>query len=353
MTGQKAKIKLGNTVISDNGDFFVIAEIGHNHQGDLDIAMKMIDVAAECGVQAVKFQKRNNKTLYVSDMYKKPYDNENSFGKTYGEHREALEFDKKEYHKLKKHAEEKGLLFIATAFDFESADLLDEIGVSAYKVASGDITNYPLLEYIAKKRKPVFLSTGACMMDEVRNAYNIVKRQVNQLCIMQCTAGYPVEDYNEVNLKTIETYKHEFPDAIIGYSGHENGIVIPVVAYVLGATVIEKHFTLNRAMKGTDHKFSLEPQGLTKMVRDLKRVKLAMGTGKKIFYPSERDARRKMGKSIVLSRPVKAGVVLKKEMLSFKCPGDGIPPSELDHVLNKTIIADLPSDTILLWQHLK
>lgn len=333
--------------------YFIIAELGHNHQGDMEIAKKMIDSAADCGVQAVKLQKRSNKTLYVQEMYNKPYEFEDSFGKTYGEHREALEFNKNQYVELKAYAESKGLVFFASPFDLESVDFLEQIDVPIYKIASGDITNIPLLEYVAKKNKPVIISTGASTMEDVRNAYNIFHNKVPQICIMQCTSDYPVVNYNEINLKVIETYEKEFPDAIIGYSGHENGIVLPIVAYVLGARVIEKHFTLNRAMKGTDHKFSLEPIGMKKLVRDLERTCEALGTGKKMFYPSERDARRKMGKSIVLNKDIKSGTILEKTLIDFKSPGDGIPPNELDHVLNKVVIMDLSKDTILLWQHIK
>jgi N-acetylneuraminate synthase/sialic acid synthase len=319
----------------------------------MQIAKQMIDAAADCGVQAVKLQKRFNKSLYVKDMFNKPYENENSFGKTYGEHREALEFNKEQYKELMKYAESKNLVFLATAFDFESVDFLEDVGIPGYKIASGDITNYPLLVYISSKKKPCILSTGASTMEEVKSAYKMISRNTSQVCIMQCTAGYPVEDYNEINLNVIKTYMKEFPEAVIGYSGHESGIVLPVVAYVLGALVIEKHFTLSRSMKGTDHRFSLEPTGLRKLVRDLGRTRMALGNGEKKFYPSERDARRKMGKSIVLKLPVKAGTVLTREMVTFKSPGDGILPSELDHVLGKTIIKDLHEDTIIVWQHIK
>jgi len=348
-----SEIHVGKTVIADDSPCFVIAEIGHNHQGDMAVAKRMIRSAADCGAQAVKLQKRFNRELYVRAMYEKPYEHENSFGKTYGEHRDALEFDEAQYTELKVYAESLGLVFFSTAFDFSSVDFLEKVGVPAYKVASGDITNYPLLERIAKTKKPVFMSTGASTLEEVRSAYRIVRKHTDQICIMQCTAGYPIEDYREINLNVIPTYRREFPDAVIGYSGHENGIVMPIVAHVLGAQVIEKHFTLNRAMKGTDHRFSLEPAGLTKMLRDLRRVKDALGTGEKCFFPSERDARRKMGKSIVLKGSLSRDTVIEQGHIVFKSPGDGIPPSELDHVLGKKLLEDLAEDTILLWQHLK
>jgi len=349
----RPSMQIGTTVISDDSPCYLIAEIGHNHSGDIEIAKQLIDKAAESGAQAVKTQKRANPSLYTQAMLERPYENRNSFGRTYGEHREALEFGRDEYLVLKKHAESKGIAFFATAFDFESVDFLEEIDLPAYKIASGDITNHPLIARIAQTGKPVLMSTGASTMGEVQAAYRVAREFNDQICVLQCTAGYPVEDYSELDLRVIETYRNEFPDATIGYSGHENGIAMPVVAYVLGARIIEKHFTLNRAMKGTDHAFSLEPAGLTRVARDLERTRLALGDGQKHFHVSEREARRKMGKSLTLSQDLPAGTQLAAEHLVFKSPGDGIPPSELDHVVGRTLTRDLTIDTLLVWEYLK
>lgn len=347
------EIRLGDFTISQDSPCFVIAEIGHNHQGSLETALQLVDKAAECGAHAVKTQRRTNASLYTRAMLDRPYDNPNSFGPTYGEHREALEFGETEYRTLISHAEERGIVFFATAFDLESVDFLEDVGVPAYKLASGDITNHPLIEKVAKTGKPVFMSTGAATLGEVQAAYRVASAHNDQIAILQCTAGYPVSDYSELDLNVIKTYLREFPDAIVGYSGHENGIVIPVVAYVLGARVVEKHFTLDRAMKGTDHSFSLEPAGLHRVTRDLERTRLALGDGEKHFHVSEREARRKMGKSLVLKRDLPAGTPLTADVVLTKSPGDGIPPSELDHVLGRVLTRDLPEDTILVWEHLK
>jgi sialic acid synthase len=215
------------------------------------------------------------------------------------------------------------------------------------------VTNTPLIEYIAQKGKPIVMSTGASTMEEVRRAYKAARRHNDQICLLQCTAGYPVTNYEEIDLNVIGTYRNEFPESIVGYSGHESGILLPVVAYVLGARVVEKHFTLNRAMKGTDHSFSLEPAGLLKVARDLERAHQALGSPEKHFYPSERDPRRKMGKSIVLRQPVQVGDIITEGLVAFKSPGDGICPAEFDHVLGRSVVRDLPEDTILLWEHLK
>lgn len=350
--GKKPVIKIGKHVISDYSPCFVIAELGHNHQGNIETAKKLIDAAAASGVSAVKLQKRFNKDLYTAEMYEMPYEHENSFGKTYGEHREFLEFGKKEYKLLKERAEKLGVIFLATAFDFKSADFLEEIGVPLYKIASACITDTPLIEHIAKKDKPIFLSTGASKIKDVDRAYKLIRNYGVPLCILQCTALYPLFDYMEMNLNVIRTYKKRYPDAIIGLSSHESGIVMPAVAYALGARAVEKHFTLNRAMKGTDHHFSLEPQGMRKMVRDLNRLHEALGNGKKRYYPSELEPKKKMGKSIVIKNRIKKGTIITPEHIAFKSPGIGIPPYMIEKILGKSALKDLEADTILDWNHL-
>ncbi len=345
------KITFGRSIISEDGPCYVIAEIGHNHQGNLDIALNMIKVAAGYGVQAVKFQKRDNKTLYTKAFYNKPYDNENSYGNTYGEHREYLEFGRNEYVELKKCAEENGVEFMATAFDIKSVDFLEELGITSYKIASGDVTTTPLLKYIAKLGKPMFVSTGAATLEEVQLAYETILNYNDKLCLMHCTAGYPT-DYPLLNLKVIETFKREFPEAIIGYSGHDNGILAPIIAYMLGARVVEKHFTLNHSWKGTDHKFSLEPEGLRKLVRDLRRVDISMGKGEKVLMDFEKDARLKMGKGIYSSKPLKAGTTITWEDICFKSPANGTPPYLVDKIIGRKLKIDLEEEAVISLEHL-
>ena len=327
-------ITFGRSAISRTGSCYVIAEIGHNHQGNLDTALKMIEVAAGCGANAVKFQKRNNRALFTRSFYNRPYENENSYGRTYGEHREHLEFSRDEYLELKRCADEKGVEFIATAFDFESVDFLEDIDVSSYKVASGDLTNTPLLERIAHLGKPMFISTGAASMEETRIAYETVRALNDKVCLLHCIAAYPA-DYEYLNLRVISRFLEEFPDAVIGYSGHDNGILAAVIAYMLGATVIEKHFTLNRAWKGTDHKFSLEPEGLRKQVRDLRRVQIALGDGVKRAYDFELEARKKMGKGIYAARDLPAGTELTLRDICFKTPANDTPVYLIASMLGK------------------
>jgi sialic acid synthase len=338
--------------IGDASDCYVVAEIGHNHQGSLDQAKEMFEAARWCGAHAVKLQKRDNRSLYTRDYFNRPYDNESSFGPTYGEHREALEFGREEYAELQAFARSQGLAFFATAFDFASADFLAELDVPAFKMASGDLTNTPLLRYVSELGKPVILSTGGGTLDDVRRAYETVAEANDQVAILQCTAGYPAA-WDELDLRVVTTYRELFPDTPIGFSSHDNGIAMAVAAYVLGARIVEKHFTLNRALKGTDHAFSLEPQGLRKLVRDLQRTRLALGDGTKNMYPSEAAPILKMSKKLVAARDLPAGHVLRREDVALKSPGDGLPPYELDRVVGRTLRHPLAGEMALTFELLE
>ena len=337
---------IGDRLISDDSDAYVIAEIGHNHQGSLKTAKELFQAAAECGVAAGKLQKRDNRSLYTREMFDKPYDNENSFGATYGEHREALEFGKSEYEELQAASTRLGIGFFSTAFDIRSADFLAALNTPAYKIASGDLKNIPLLRHVAKIGKPMIVSTGGGTMDDVQRAYDTVMPINPRLCLMQCTCGYPAE-FAELDLRVIATYREKFPEVVIGYSGHDNGIAMPVAAYMLGARIIEKHFTLNRAMKGTDHRFSLEPVGMKKMIRDLQRVRIALGDGRKKVYASEASPVLKMGKKLVAARDLPTGHVLTAADIAIKSPGDGLPPYYLDQVVGQVLTRDVRVDQSL------
>lgn len=339
-------LTLGRHVVSDSTDCYVIAEIGHNHQGDLRKAEDLFHQAKMAGVQAVKLQKRDNRSLFTKAFFDKPYENENSFGKTYGEHREFLEFGKAEYKHLAHIAKDLQLDFFATAFDIPSADFLAELDLPIYKLASGDLRNAPLLKHVAKIGKPMILSTGGAGLDEVRRAADLVGSINPNFCLLQCTATYPTEA-EDMNLQVIQTLRREFPGTVIGLSDHYNGIAMAVAAYVLGARVFEKHFTLNHTWKGTDHALSLEPIGMHKMVRDLQRARLAMGDGVKRVLPQEESAVLKMGKSLFAARELPAGHVLQAEDVAVRSPGNGIPPYQLESVLGKTLPEPLREDDLL------
>ncbi len=345
-------LTIGGFEISDASECYVIAEIGHNHGGSIETCKELFDEAKGCGAHAVKLQKRDNHSLYTREFFNKPYENENSYGATYGEHREALEFGKADYKELKDYAEEIGITFFATAFDHHSADLLAEVEMPAYKVASADLVNTPLLRHVAGFGKPMILSTGGSTLDDVRRAHEIVAEINPELAVLQCTAGYPAA-WDELDLRVIETYRDLFPETVIGLSSHDNGIAMPVVSYLLGGRIVEKHFTLNRALKGTDHRFSLEPQGLRKMVRDLTRTKKALGDGTKTMYPSEVEPVQKMAKKLVAKTALPAGHVLRAEDLAMKSPGDGLPPYELDRLIGRTLRHPVDEDQALTFEMLE
>jgi N-acetylneuraminate synthase/sialic acid synthase len=333
--------------IADDTDTYVIAEIGNNHQGDLEKCKEMFEVAKQhCGVHAVKLQKRDNKTLFTRAMYNQAYNSENAFADTYGAHREKLEFGRDEYVELITYAKEVGITFFATAFDRPSADFLVELDMPAFKIASGDLTNTPLLKHIAAFGKPMFVSTGGGTMEDVRRAYETIMPINRQLCLMQCTAGYPPE-WEQLDLAVITTFRHAFPDAVIGFSSHDNGISMGPPAHVLGSRVIEKHFTLNRALKGTDHAFSLEPTGLRKLGRDLQRTRLSLGNGEKRRYESEMTPIKKMSKKLVAARDLPAGHILRPEDIAIKSPGDGLKPYMFDAMVGRRLIRDLKLDDTL------
>lgn len=342
----------GAETISDESPAFVIAEIGHNHQGNLDTALQLIRAAADSGASAVKFQKRHNKTLFTPDAFNRPYNSENSFGSTYGEHRENLEFNRDHYLACIDEARNRGVLFFATAFDFKSADFLSSLDIPIFKIASGDLQNLPLISYIASQEKPIIFSTGGGDMRMIEDAVGTIRKFHNNFAILQCTASYPA-DFSMLNLRVIETLKKKYPENVIGFSGHDNGIAMSVVAYTLGARIIEKHFTLNRAMKGTDHAFSLEPIGLKKLVRDLSRTKQALGNGVKEIYRCEHDPIRKMGKMIVAARNLPVGHTLTDADLEFRSPADGLPPSKTEQVLGRTLLVQLLQFQPILLEHLK
>ena len=345
------QLVIDGKIIADDSDCYVIAEIGHNHQGSLEKAKELFLRAKECGVNAVKLQKRDNRSLFTRAIFDMPYNTENGFGPTYGAHREALEFGLNEYQELKRYAAELGLTMFATAFDFASADFLAKLDMPAYKIASGDLNNTPLLKHVAGIGKPIFLSTGGGTIESVKYAHDTIMAINSKLCILQCTVAYPVEP-EDMNLRVITTYRELFSKLVIGLSDHQNGIAMGLVGYMLGARVIEKHFTLNRAWKGTDHAFSLEPIGMRKLVRDLRRAHIALGNGIKRPLPCEEKPLFKMGKKLVAARHLPAGHILGEDDIAIKSPNDGLPPYELQGLLGRVTLRPLQEDENVSFEDL-
>jgi sialic acid synthase len=285
--------------IADDSPCYVIAEIGNNHGGSLHTAKQMIHSAAKCGVAAVKFQARTNQTLYSQALLNQPYDHEHSYGKTYGEHREALEFGEHALALCQYSAGAAGVTCFATAFDEASADRLARLQMPAIKIHSGGLTDHALLRHVASLRIPIVLSTGGGTESDIDKAVQTITASHQKLAVLHCTAAYPVLDFKELNLRCILTLRSRYPELVIGWSGHDSGIAMALVAYAFGARIVEKHFTLNRASKGTDHGFSLEPSGMRKLCRDLARAKESLGDGVKAIYQTEFGPISKMRRSYV------------------------------------------------------
>src|SRR5919201_1521343 len=347
------RLTIDGVEIHDDSDCYVIAEIGHNHQGSVEQAKAMVTVAKDCGADAVKLQKRSNRTLYTREFFEQPYDNEFSFGPTYGEHREALELGRDEYVEAQRYAREIGITFFATPFDFESADFLAELDVPAYKMASTDLVNTPLLRHVAGFGKPMLISTGGATPEDIDRALEAVRPINDQLCVLQCTASYPCET-EDLNLRVITTLRERYPEFVIGLSDHQNGISMALVAFMLGARVIEKHFTLNHAWKGTDHAFSLMPEGLRKLVRDLRRGHPVLGDGGKRPLPAEAKPLEKMRKKLVAARDLELGHVLTAADVAIKSPADGgLPPYELDRIVGMRLRRSLGFEENILLADLE
>ena len=333
------EITFNNSIINDNSSCYVIAEIGNNHQGDVNNAKKLIEEAKNSGASAVKFQRRDNKELFTTEMFESPYVGPQSFASTYGEHRDKLELSDNDFEEIFKYSKKVDIDFFVTPFDMKSADFLNELGLDSYKIASGDLTNFPLIEKVANFQKPMIISTGASDFWEVEKTLNFAKNINPNIILLQCTSIYPAKPIT-INLNVINTFRKEFPETVIGYSGHDSGISIPIAAYSLGARVIEKHFTLDRSQKGTDHQFSLTAILLKSLIDELENVRLSFGDGKKKLLSEEKLARFKMGKKIIASKKLPKGTVIKIDDLLFKSPGDGVPPSEIDKVIGKTTTKD-------------
>ncbi len=338
------KIILNGFEVSNSSPCYVIAEIGHNHQGNLENCKKLFLEAKLSGANAVKLQKRNNKKLFTKSFYNSTYINPNSYGETYGLHREFLEFNKDQYLALKKYAKEICITFFATPFDFDSVDFLEEINLPLYKISSADVTNLPLIDYVASKKKPTIFSTGGCTEKDIERVYNYFKKNNSEFALLHCVSSYPTPP-ELVNLKLIPYYKKKF-NCVVGFSSHDNGIALSLASYVMGARIIEKHFTLDRSLKGTDHAMSLAPSGLKKLIKDLRKTEKALGNEVKKFQDAEKEPIKKMAKKIVSSKAIKKGTIIQLEHLEFKSPGDGLAPYLAYELIGKKLNKDVEYEHI-------
>ena len=328
---------------------FIIAEIGVNHNGNVDLAKKMIKSASDCGVNAVKFQTFVSEDLVCENAKTAEYQERNTNENSQLEMLKTLELSFDDFFELKKYAEECGVMFLSSPFDFKSVDLLEKLDVLIYKLGSGELTNFELINYVLKTDKPLIISTGMATLEEIKDTYDFIENK-DKLVILHCITGYPTT-FEEANLNFIKTLQNEF-DVPIGFSDHSPGIELPIAAVAIGACVVEKHFTLDKSLPGPDHKASLNPDEFKAMVSAIRNVEVAMGDGVRKFSKNEEEIKNVARKSIILNDDIHAGDVIKKGMLSIKRPGTGIPPKEINNIVGKTSIKDLKAGTLLKWEDL-
>lgn len=341
----KKTFNIGHLPVGDGQPCFIIAEAGVNHNGDPKIAEQLLGIGAQSGVDCVKFQKRTVKSILTRDKYDEPYTKPTSLGPTYGAHREKLELDEAVWEHLWRVAKKIDVLISGSVWDPASADFLDGLGVPFFKIPSADLTNLSLLEHVAKKGRPMIVSTGMATIEEIDEAVNVVSHYNDELILLHCIAAYPCEDH-EVNLRIIETLRKRY-SLPVGYSSHDKGVSIPSIAVTLGACVIEKHFTLDRTMIGPDHAASLEPQGLERMVKYIRHAESALGDGIKDVLEREREPRTRLAKSIVTKQKIVAGTVVTADMFTVKCPGNGLKPNLVSHLVGRCAAFDLAEDVLV------
>jgi len=346
-------IQTSDINIGKNTPAFIIAEAGVNHNGSIEKAKKLIDAAVEAGVDAVKFQTFNTDKLVTKNAPKANYQNETT-DKDESQYNmlKKLELSKKDHDILLEYCSEKNIKFMSTPFSFDTVDLLEEIGIDIYKIGSSDTNNLPLLKYIATQNKPIILSTGMSNLTEVSEAVDTIKKTGNNnLVLLHCVSNYPA-DYENVNLKVMNTMKKAF-NLIVGYSDHTLGIEVPIAAVAMGAKVIEKHFTLDKNMEGPDHKASLNPEELEQMVNSIRNIEKSLGASTKKPTINEIDNKNKVRKSLVINKKMNKNEIIKKENIEIKRPGTGIEPKFLDIINGMKLIRDVKEDQILVWEDFK
>ncbi|XP_071793560.1 N-acetylneuraminate-9-phosphate synthase-like [Asterias amurensis] len=326
---------------------FVIAEIGQNHQGDIKIAKQMIKIVKEAGADCAKFQKSELQYKFNKAALARPYKSKNSFGKTYGEHKRFLEFSHDQYQELKDYAKEVGIYFTASGMDEAAMEFLHKLDVPFFKVGSGDTNNLPFLTKSAKKGRPMVVSSGMQSMDTMKKVYQTLKVENVNFCMLQCTSAYPLEP-EDVHLRILEEYKKEFPDIPIGYSGHESGQTITLGAVALGAKVIERHITLDKTWKGSDHEASLEPHELKELITKIRFLERALGSRVKEMRQCELACHNKLGKSVVAAKDIPEGTILTEDMLTVKVaePKGYAPENIYDLIGQKTLKAFEYDDSV-------
>jgi len=326
---------------------YIICDAGGTHNGDLEVALKLVDMAAMPvyegttllpGVDAIKFTKRDMSEELSTEEYNRLYKSRHAYGFTYGKHREVLELSYDSYKSLEFYVHSKGLEFVVTLCSPKTVKLTEMCNIDKIKIASRDLTNIPLLEEVGRVKIPVIISTGMGGIDEIDEALNTLTKYHNNISILHCLSQYPA-DYDKINLNTIPYFKKMYEEYIIGYSDHSIGIMIPSVAVALGAEIIEKHITINRKMKGSDHWGALEPDGLWRMVRDIRNVENSMGSMGKVIPKEVDEFKKKLGRSLALNRDVEKGEELIDDMFCMISPGGGLQWKDRFKVADRDIKA--------------
>lgn len=328
-------LNVGDTKVGSSFPTFIIAEAGVNHNGDIAIAKELIDVAAEAGADAVKFQMFKTENLILKNVNKAPYQKDTTdAGQTQYEMLKSLEITNSQNKELIEYCNEKGIIFLSTPFDEDSIEDLNNLDISAFKIASTDTTNLPFLRKVAKTGKPIFLSTGMSYLSEVEMALEEIYKYNKDLVLLQCTANYPIDD-EEANLNVISTYQKKF-DVIVGYSDHSVGLGASLFAIPMGAKVVEKHFTLNTEDEGPDHRASLNPEQLKKYVAEVRKVERYMGSGIKKPSFNELQTRKSLQKCLVARKNINVGEVFSLEnIVAKRTGGKGISPIYYQDIIGK------------------
>ncbi len=333
-----SNIRLGKYTIGNNNPCFIIAEAGSNHNGDINQAKKLVDIAVEAGVDAVKFQTFTGDKLFAKSHPA------NEIVKKY-------EFKLEWHREIKEYCDNKGIMFITTPFQKDAVDLLEELGVEAYKVASGDMNYYSLLDYISSTGKPVILATGMAYMDEVKEAVNRIKQgKTQEIAVLHCISNYPPKD-EDINLNVLKTMNEEL-DIPIGFSDHSMGITVPVAAVAMGAKIIEKHFTISRGLEGMDHFYALEPQELKQMVDEIRKVEKAIGNGAKAPVKAEYAERHYARRGIIAAYNLKTGDIIEEKHLDHVRPLNGIDSKYYKEIIGRKVNKDLEKDKAICWEDL-
>ena len=341
-------MKLNNRYVGEGEPCFIIAEAGVNHNGSAELAKKLIDAAKDAGADAVKFQTFRAEKVVTQKAEKAEYQKTAKEESQY-EMIKKLELTEYNFKELADYAKGNGVIFLSSPFDKESVDLLDELNVPAYKIASGEITNFPLLRYIAKKEKPIILSTGIATLGEVEEALNVIRSEgVEDVILLHCVSNYPAR-IEDVNLRAMETLKQAFKLAV-GFSDHTLGITASIAAVALGACVIEKHFTLDRNLPGPDHKASLEPDELKEMVKTIRDVEKTLGDGIKQPIINEEEIKKIARRSVIAKIDISEGTVITEDMLDVKRPGTGIEPKYFDFIVGMRAKKDIKKSDIVTWK---